>query len=76
MKNETTFTLYRDDTWELGFKYNELFEGTYEECLEHVTDHNIDRDYLFVEYPGGASRSSRMVSGGPTRAGMTPRGVR
>jgi hypothetical protein len=56
MKNTETFTLYRDDTWETGLKYNELFEGTYEECLEHVTDHNIDRDYLFVEYPGGAER--------------------
>lgn len=60
-----THTLYRDDTWGLGLtyddwgfglKYNELFQGTYEECLEYVTDHNIDRDCLFVEYPGGAER--------------------
>ena len=56
MKNETTFTLYRDDTWDLGFKYNELFQGTYMECLEHVTDHGMDRGYLFVECPNGVER--------------------
>ena len=54
--NNDIFTLYRDDTWELGFKYNELFQGTYMECLEHVTDHGMDRGYLFVECPNGVER--------------------
>ena len=51
--SEMIYTLYRDDAWELGFQYNELFRGTYEECLEHILDHKLDYEHLFIENEDG-----------------------